>query len=162
VFFIWHTDEVFAALLVAGPNTAAASGAFCDQNRPRPPKLSRTLQRPCAVVGHGVAFSYLRGVDPTEAASARESGFFFAHQDPLRRVFAFGDPKMPNHPSMSISRRPQVQARTGIPKATMYAMMAMGAFPKPIKIGVRAVAWLDSDIDKWIEARAVASKKGDL
>ncbi len=40
-------DEVFAALLVAGPNTAAASGAFCDQNRPRPPKLSRTLQRPC-------------------------------------------------------------------------------------------------------------------
>ena len=63
-------------MLVAGPNTAAASGAFCDQNRPRPPKLSRTLQRPCAVVGHGVAFRYLRGVDPTEAASARESGLF--------------------------------------------------------------------------------------
>ena len=69
---------------------------------------------------------------------------------------------MPNHPSMSISRRPQVQARTGIPKATMYAMMATGAFPRPIKIGARAVAWLDSDIDRWIEARVVASKKGDL
>ena len=63
---------------------------------------------------------------------------------------------------MSISRRPQVQARTGIPKATMYAMMAMGTFPRPIKIGARAVAWLDSDIDRWIEARVVASKKGDL
>ena len=63
---------------------------------------------------------------------------------------------------MSISRRPQVQARTGIPKATMYAMMATGAFPRPIKIGARAVAWLDSDIDRWIEARVVASKKGDL
>ena len=39
-------------------------------------KLTQTLQTPCAIVWHGIAFRYLRGVDPTEAASARESGLF--------------------------------------------------------------------------------------
>mgnify|MGYP003526719562 CR=1 FL=1 len=38
--------------------------------------LTQTLQTPCAIVGHGIALGYLRGVDPTEAASARESGLF--------------------------------------------------------------------------------------
>jgi len=58
----------------------------------------------------------------------------------------------------AISRRPKVQVRTGLPKSSIYALMAKGAFPKPIKIGVRAVGWLDSDIDAWIEAQVSASR----
>ena len=30
-----------------------------------------------------------------------------------------------------------------------------GEFPKPIKLGERAVAWYASDIDAWIKSRAV-------
>ena len=61
--------------------------------------------------------------------------------------------------SSAIVRRPQVQVRTGLPKSSIYALMAKGAFPKPIKIGARAVGWLDSDIDAWIEAQVSASRR---
>lgn len=57
-----------------------------------------------------------------------------------------------------ISRRRQVEGRTGLPKSSIYALMAKGAFPKNIKIGARSVGWLDSDIDAWIEAQVSASR----
>ena len=58
----------------------------------------------------------------------------------------------------AISRLPKVQARTGLPKSSIYALIARGDFPKPIKIGRRAVGWLDSDIDAWIEAQVSATR----
>lgn len=30
-------------------------------------------------------------------------------------------------------------------------MVGRGEFPKPVKISERRVAWLESDVDKWIE-----------
>jgi prophage regulatory protein len=32
--------------------------------------------------------------------------------------------------------------------------MADGAFPKPVKLGTRKVAWRESDIAAWIEDRS--------
>ena len=46
-------------------------------------------------------------------------------------------------------RCPKVLRRTGFAKSTLYAQIKAGTFPKPIKIGDRAVAWLKSDIDAW-------------
>lgn len=46
-------------------------------------------------------------------------------------------------------RRPQVEARTGLPRSTIYDWMKKGNFPKPINLGKRAVAWLSTDIDDW-------------
>ena len=49
--------------------------------------------------------------------------------------------------------RPVLEA-TGIPcKSTVYAMMARGEFPRPVRIGARAVAWRASAIDEWIASR---------
>lgn len=59
----------------------------------------------------------------------------------------------------AISRRPQVQVRTGLPKSSIYALMAKGTFPRPVKIGARAVGWLNSDIDAWIETQVAASRR---
>ena len=50
-------------------------------------------------------------------------------------------------------RRPEVEAVTGLARATIYQKMAAGHFPRPVKIGVRAVAWPLSVIEKWIETR---------
>ena len=50
-------------------------------------------------------------------------------------------------------RRPEVQTLTGLARATIYRDMAMGCFPRPVKIGKRAVAWPKSAIDDWIEER---------
>jgi prophage regulatory protein len=48
----------------------------------------------------------------------------------------------------------QVIERIGIKETALRQMMARGDFPAPFKIGVRAVAWLESDVTEWIEARA--------
>jgi len=45
---------------------------------------------------------------------------------------------------------------TLISNSTMYELMKENKFPKPIRIGRRAVAWLESDIQKWIDSRPTA------
>ena len=57
-------------------------------------------------------------------------------------------------------RRPEVEALTGLARATIYQRMAMGDFPRPVKIGRRAVAWPQSVIADWIENRKVESSNG--
>lgn len=44
-----------------------------------------------------------------------------------------------------------VKARTGLSKSSIYAMMKAGSFPKNISIGKRAVAWVELEIQQWIE-----------
>jgi prophage regulatory protein len=53
-------------------------------------------------------------------------------------------------------RRPQVEARTGLSRSSIYRLMEAGAFPRPIRIGLRAVAWRASDLDRWQAARPPA------
>lgn len=50
-------------------------------------------------------------------------------------------------------RRRDVEARTGLSRSTLYAMMAQGTFPRPVRIGLRAVGWLESEIVVWLERR---------
>ena len=52
-----------------------------------------------------------------------------------------------------VLRRKAVEAKTGNSTSTMYEKMAAGEFPKPIKLGARAVGWLEDEIDEWIERR---------
>ena len=60
--------------------------------------------------------------------------------------------------AQTIRRRPHVEAQTGLPKSSLYALIAKGDFPKPIKIGARAVGWLDADVNDWIEKQVAASR----
>ena len=55
-------------------------------------------------------------------------------------------------------RLSSVRQQIGLSKPRLYALMQKGQFPKPIKIGERAVAWLQSDIEAWIAERIVASR----
>jgi prophage regulatory protein len=52
---------------------------------------------------------------------------------------------------VKILRRRAVEEQIGLGCSTIYALMAEDKFPKPIKIGRRAVGWLESDIVNWIE-----------
>ena len=38
----------------------------------------------------------------------------------------------------------------------IYRLMKRGEFPKPIKIGISRVAWRESDIRAWMDAKASA------
>lgn len=50
-------------------------------------------------------------------------------------------------------RRPEVEARTGLSRSTLYAWMKCGNFPQPVKLGARLVAWRESDVSNWLESR---------
>lgn len=50
-------------------------------------------------------------------------------------------------------RRPEVEARIGLSRSTIYDWMKRGDFPQPVKLGERLVAWKESDITAWMEAR---------
>lgn len=54
-------------------------------------------------------------------------------------------------------RRPAVEQMTGLPTSSLYFEIDEGRFPKPVKIGVRSVAWLESDIVEWQQARLAES-----
>lgn len=54
-------------------------------------------------------------------------------------------------------RRAQVLERVGLGRSSLYAMMAHGAFPRPVRIGQRAVAWSERSITDWIASRPVST-----
>jgi len=54
---------------------------------------------------------------------------------------------------MNVLRIKATMAKTGVPRATIYLYMKKGMFPKPIKLGVRSVGWIESEIDEWLKAR---------
>lgn len=60
--------------------------------------------------------------------------------------------------SQSLIRLPEVQRRTGYSKAWIYRLMAEQRFPSSIKIGSRAIAFIESEIDEWISERIESSR----
>ena len=62
--------------------------------------------------------------------------------------------------SDSLLRRPAVEARVGLSRAWIYSAMEKGEFPRPVRIGKRAVAWPQSVIDAWITDRKAEAGLG--
>lgn len=61
----------------------------------------------------------------------------------------------------TILRLPAVKARTGLSRSTIYFRVAEGAFPKPVSLGGRAVGWLESEVQDWLQRRIDASRKAE-
>ena len=55
--------------------------------------------------------------------------------------------------AQTIERLPVVKTRTGLSRSSIYKQVAAGDFPRPIRLGPRAVGWLTTEIDEWITAR---------
>lgn len=56
-----------------------------------------------------------------------------------------------NQPCTRLIRLSEVLERTGFGKAWIYRLISQNSFPKPVKIGIRAVAFVESEIDEWIQ-----------
>jgi prophage regulatory protein len=51
--------------------------------------------------------------------------------------------------------------RTGLSRSHIYRLQSLGRFPKSINLcGGRAVGWLESDVENWIESRIEQSRSG--
>lgn len=56
----------------------------------------------------------------------------------------------------NMMRLPGVMQATGLGRSTIYAKMAAGEFPAPVKLGERAVAWPEAVIAEWLANRPSA------
>ncbi len=63
-----------------------------------------------------------------------------------------------NQSKLSILRRKQVQARTGLSRSTIYLYIKTDLFPKPVALGPRAVGWIESEVSEWIAARVKVTR----
>jgi prophage regulatory protein len=52
-----------------------------------------------------------------------------------------------------ILRLPQVCAVTGFGRSMIYQMEAEGRFPRRVNIGLRAVGWVESEVQDWVHQR---------
>lgn len=59
---------------------------------------------------------------------------------------------------LSILRRRQVEARTGLARSTLYDRIRAGTFPAPISLGAKAVGWVEAEVDAWIAAHVEQSR----
>ena len=74
--------------------------------------------------------------------------------------------KTSNGPKHRFIRLPEVMSRTGYGRTSIYRKMEDGSFPKSLKLGgppkdpnefdSRAVAWIEEEVDQWIESRIEA------
>ena len=60
--------------------------------------------------------------------------------------------------TINILRLPTVKFRTGLSRSTVYLRISEGTFPKPISLGGRAVGWLESEIDEWLDQQIENSR----
>ena len=66
-----------------------------------------------------------------------------------------------DHVSVVILRLPQVKAKTGISRSGIYQKIAEGNFPDPVSLGPRAVGWIESEIEGWLE-KTIAKRGQEL
>lgn len=63
--------------------------------------------------------------------------------------------------SERVMKLPAVKNRTGSSRSSIYEAISRGDFPKPIKLGPRAVGWIESEIDQWVSER-MAARSGEV
>lgn len=61
-------------------------------------------------------------------------------------------------PSLNVLRLPAVCRMTGLRRSTIYRMQASGHFPQRVKIGARAVGWIEREVQDWLASRALATR----
>jgi prophage regulatory protein len=59
-------------------------------------------------------------------------------------------------PTKSLQRFPGVKETTGLSRSEIYRRIARGHFPKPIKLGVRIVAWDADEIQAYVREKLAA------
>lgn len=59
-------------------------------------------------------------------------------------------------------RKKEVLAATGFKNSTLYKYIAEGSFPRPVTIGGRAKAWVESEVVAWMNDRIKERDEGHL
>jgi prophage regulatory protein len=73
--------------------------------------------------------------------------------DALRRAMT----KTPGNASRLL-RLPDVQDFVGLRRSEIYRRVKLGTFPRPIRLGVNAVAWPQAEIEAWVAEKVARSR----
>lgn len=65
------------------------------------------------------------------------------------------DHPQPNSPGRLLKLKDVVE-RCALSRTSIYAKIKAGTFPRQMVISVKAVAWLETEIDDWIRANLAA------
>jgi len=100
---------------------------------------------------HDVSANNNNQSTPTSVGCVPQSGAAYARLVAVApsapdRKQAIGEPSR-------ILRLPEVINRVGLRRASIYQHMSAGSFPKSISLGLRAVGWVESEIDAWVQMR---------
>lgn len=69
--------------------------------------------------------------------------------------------------ALTILRRKQVEARTGLSRSTIYSRLKPNpkrpgdydpTFPKPVELGAKSVGWVESEVEAWLSAQVERSR----
>ncbi|HEX5277478.1 MAG TPA: AlpA family transcriptional regulator [Fluviicoccus sp.] len=66
--------------------------------------------------------------------------------------------KTPQDNQPRLIKRPEVQHKTGLSRTGIYDRVRRGEFPAPVSLGGAAVAWVEAEVDAWVNARIEASR----
>jgi prophage regulatory protein len=96
-----------------------------------------------------------------DEASIPGDGFYFPWND--SRAFSNDHEGITMTDSIQKSpatflRMTQVKARTGLSRSTIYLRIKAGEFPAQVSLGLRAVGWLEIDIERWIATQVERSR----
>lgn len=83
---------------------------------------------------------------------------FFAHLPLLLVHQRQGEEANMKKSNIRLIRMPEVLSKTGFKKSWIYLLISNDSFPKPIKMGARAIAFVEAEIDQWVEDRINESR----
>ena len=61
---------------------------------------------------------------------------------------------------MRFIKLPQVISITGLSRSAVYQAISEGRFPKQVNLGVRSIAFLESEVQEWME-HCVANRRSN-
>lgn len=61
-----------------------------------------------------------------------------------------------------ILRLKDIKTKFGLSKSSIYSLISNGYFPRGFKIGVRAVGWLEPEIERVLSARAAGKTEEQI
>lgn len=67
---------------------------------------------------------------------------------------------MPNDREKRLIREPEVKRISGLSRSSIYRRIQDRLFPAPVSLGGRAVAWVESEVQAWVEERIKESRGG--
>jgi prophage regulatory protein len=67
---------------------------------------------------------------------------------------------MQEAPRRRVLRLPEVLQRTAKRRTSLLQAVRRGDFPRPIRLGPRAIGFVESEIEAWIDARMAERDEG--